>query len=291
MITLSPRKLTRGLLLVVLVLGIINLGEGYHRFLYGDVDTPMATVLSIFDIDKEDTVATWFAVMLLAASAGILAIIALLKVRAGDRFRRHWIGLASIFAFLSLDESASLHERTRALFMDWIDIAGVFYYGWVILYGALVVVFAVAYLRFLFHLPPVSRKLFALAGTVYVGGALGAEMLQGQMTVVYGSGVQTGVVTLIEELLELTGAVIFVHALMDYLRGIASTVTFSITPAGAPAEVAGEPRQPGWIPVAAGQVRGPRSFPGVDHDVGDDAGIIRDGNSPQAAGGPDRGSE
>src|SRR5690606_22472006 len=111
--------------------------------------------------------------------AAILAVIASLKLRMEVRYRRRWVGLALIFTFLSLDESAALHERTRTLFTDWVHLGGPFYFGWVILYGALVLVFAAVYLPFLLHLPPDSRKLFATAGVVYVAGALGAEMLGG----------------------------------------------------------------------------------------------------------------
>ena len=66
---------------------------------------------------------------------------------------RHWAGLAVLFAWLSLDETAEIHERIGKWLRDWLDLHGVLYYAGVIPALLLAVVVAVAYVRFLRALP------------------------------------------------------------------------------------------------------------------------------------------
>ena len=79
------------------------------------------------------------------------------------------------------------------------------------------------YLRFFFALPRRVKWLFAGAGSLYVGGALGGEMVLGYM-------ISKGYVAanrwwrpevLTEEFLEMTGAIVFFYALTEIVRGLA----------------------------------------------------------------------
>ena len=61
--------------------------------------------------------------------------------------------------------------------------------------------------------------LFLLAGGLYIGGALGMEMIGGYYTDFYGKNNLTyALITCLEEVLEMTGIVVFIHGLLDYMR-------------------------------------------------------------------------
>lgn len=52
------------------------------------------------------------------------------------------------------------------------------YFAWVIPYAVFAVVVAVAFVRFLGHLPSRTRLGFLVSGGLYVSGALGLELLE-----------------------------------------------------------------------------------------------------------------
>lgn len=96
---------------------------------------------------------------------------------------------------------------------------------------ALVLIFVLAYLRFLAALPARTRNLFLLAGAIYVAGALGVEMIGGRHAFVFGryNFAYTMIATL-EEFLEMLGILLFVQALLSYMQVHVKEVQFRIDP-------------------------------------------------------------
>ena len=73
-------------------------------------------------------------------------------------------------------------------------------------------------LRFLRHLPTRTALLFVASGAAYVGGALGVESLGGWYSGAHGADNPIFVTILtVEEVLEMVGAGVFLHALLAYL--------------------------------------------------------------------------
>ena len=139
--------------------------------------------------------------------------------RSGGRFVRHWVFLALTFAYLSLDESAYLHEILIEPLRNRLGTGGLLYFAWVIPGAAAVLIFGLAYLRFLWNLNRRSRFLFVAAGLVFVGGALGFELIGGALAESFGfESIRYTVIMTIEETLEMCGLILFVFALVDYLR-------------------------------------------------------------------------
>jgi hypothetical protein len=58
---------------------------------------------------------------------------------------------------------------------------GAIAFFWVVPGTAFVFIVLLAYLRFLAHLPQTTRRLFLLAGALFVLGSLGLEMLTAQV--------------------------------------------------------------------------------------------------------------
>jgi hypothetical protein len=176
-------------------------------------------IASRFDLDQELSLPSWFSSAALLGCAGLLGAVALAKRQSGCRWWFHWAVLGMIFVYLSIDESVMLHEIVMFSLRRRLDAHGIFYFTWVIPGAIAVSLLAVVYLPFLIHLDSRTRRLFVLAGVTYVGGALGMELPGGALAEGYGFdslaylAVMTG-----EEVLEMTGVVIFIYALLDYLR-------------------------------------------------------------------------
>jgi len=175
--------------------------------------------ISLFNLDREINYPSWYSSFTLLFCAILLGIIASAKKKQGDRYFGHWKALGFIFVFFSLDEILSLHEiliindLRKAL-----DLGGLFYFIWVIPGAIFVVVTGLAYLKFLRHLPRKTRHFFLLAGSIYVGGALGMEMVCGYYADAVGQrNLIYGLMASVEEILEMVGAIVFIYALLSYI--------------------------------------------------------------------------
>ena len=201
---------------------------------------------SFFYLEYEANLPSWYSAMLLLASGLLLLAIARVKWVAGDRFRRHWFGLGVLFVVFSADDISRAHEFTIAPIRSVLPVDGVFHYAWVIPALPFVFVVGILYIPFLFRLPPRTKALFIVAGGLYVGAALGFELLTGAYAAQHGES-NLGYATLvsIEEALEMVALVILIHACLDYLQkqlgivGIRWLKASSVKEAGGRAEQAG----------------------------------------------------
>ena len=177
----------------------------------------------LFDFNKEGNLPSFYSACALLFAAVLLFLIADDARARGDRWRRHWLALGIVFVFLAIDEAAELHGLLSQPLRDLTKASGAFLYAWVIPYGVLTLLFAAAYREFFFALPKKQRVLFGVAGIVYVAGALGMEMVGGVIVTARG-GPDLGlehwshaVSYTLEELLEMVGVLILIHALLGYL--------------------------------------------------------------------------
>lgn len=178
-----------------------------------DERTPLSR---FFSLSHEQNAPTWYASCLLLLCALNLALIALAKTRDKARYAAHWWFLAGVFAYISLDETAEIHESASTGF----DFSGFLYFGWVIPATVVVTVIGSCYLRFLSHLPRSTRWRFVAAGAIYVGGALGVEFLLGYWTDLAGrQNLTYGLIDLVQESMELAGVSLFLCSLVEYLAG------------------------------------------------------------------------
>ena len=181
----------------------------------------------LFYADLEANFPTFFSGALLLISTALLSLIASIKRR--DIYFPHWCFLAAIFVFLAVDELTQLHESIINASRHLFHASGYLYYAWVIPYGTFSFIVFVLYVRFLLHLPARSGWLFILAGACYVGGAIGFEMLDAAHQEAIGEVdfVETILVN-IEELLEMSGVIVFIYALLSYIGSELPSVRFRI---------------------------------------------------------------
>ena len=176
-----------------------------------------------FNMVNEANAPAWYSSMILLLSAALLTIVALREREVGGRDVRHWAGLAGIFSYLSLDEAAQIHEMMTVF--DGLHPTGIFFYSWVIVGGLFVGGIGVLYLGFLARLPMETRWLFVLAGGLYVGGALGIEMLESRYQYLSGTWTDLTYALLVgvEETLEMSGVILFLYGIASYLARSGAT--------------------------------------------------------------------
>lgn len=198
------------------------------------------------NLNEEQNLATWFSAGLLLACAVLLWVIACARRGQHASSTSYWYVLAATFTLLSVDEAACFHERTMDGLRAWLKTDGYLYYPWVLIGVAFALAVFVAYIPFLWRLPRRSRHLFLLSGAIYLTGSVIFEMIGGRYASVHGEANLTfGAMAHVEESLELTGAILFIYALLDYLRSHVSPliVRFEAAPAreavASPAKEAG----------------------------------------------------
>lgn len=224
---LSPRKVT---VLLLQIITLLILGYFLEKEIVYFLNTKYyirdpSRFLHYFDFDSESNFPSLYSALALAFCSYLLAVITVFKKRVKDKYSRHWQALSAIFLFLAIDENCSIHEVFIPITRKVIDVRGIFYFAWVIPASVLIIVFLAVFRKFVFQLPKKYKNLFILAGTIYLSGALGMELLGGYIVDSFGfNTMQYVVVSTIEELLEMFGVVIFINALLSYIQSYLSKV-------------------------------------------------------------------
>ena len=219
--------------LLVIVLAVMITGTFADVAVHNGVERPKS-VLRLFNLDEEANLPTWLSSSLLLLSSLLLWGIS----RSAGEYGRRWGYLAVVFAALSLDETASIHELLIVPLREQLHLTGALHFGWVLVGIPAVVLIAVLYYRPVAKLPSRIKYLAGLAALAYVGGALGLEMVGGAYADRYGE--QTliyGALTSAEENCELAGLYIWIYALMSYLVLLRTQLRFADS--GSPPPTAG----------------------------------------------------
>jgi hypothetical protein len=170
-------------------------------------------ISNLFYVDLEANIPTFFSSFLLLFAALLLSIIAVMEKNSQTgRHVLHWAILSLIFLLMAVDEFISIHEKlstpTAKFFGN--GVYNIFPAAWVIPGITFVIVFGIFFLRFWLQLPPKIRFIFFIAGTLYIGGAIGIEIVGGHYLVLYGKQNLTySMIATIEESLEMAGAYYF----------------------------------------------------------------------------------
>jgi hypothetical protein len=178
-------------------------------------------LVPLFNLNGEQNVPTYFNASLHLVSSMLLAIIAVLKTAARDRFSRQWTVLCAGFLFMAFDEAAGLHELMERPMRELLggSASGYLHFAWVIPGALIALFFAVWFLRFILHLPPSTRSGVLLAGVLFVGGAVGVEVFEGHHAALHGSdNLIFDAYVLLEETLEMAGLTVFISALLGYME-------------------------------------------------------------------------
>ncbi|PHJ56933.1 hypothetical protein VF14_36490 [Nostoc linckia z18] len=217
-IYLSANKTFKFLLVVVLLFAVVSLIANYNVYYLPDfLGRDLLRIL--FDLNSEDNIPTIYSGTALLFCSILTEIVFQAQKSAKNKDSWAWRGLSIVFAGLSLDELIGLHERLTKPLGEMFNTGGFLYYAWVIGGAVFVFVFLLVFGRFIIHLPRKTRRLFLIAGTVYVSGAIGTELIGGYYHYYYTSNSMLySSITTVEEVLEMLGVIIFIYALLSYIN-------------------------------------------------------------------------
>ena len=210
--------------MVLTVLSLI--ADAYVLSLSSPIGLAAERIVQLVDLDAEANLPTFFSIMLLATAAMLLAVIASHRLAAAEPGAWRWAALSILFFGLALDEAASIHETMIGPFRRMFPDNRFVYFGWVIPGAIFVLIVGAIFLRFLLNLEPRTRSLFIIAGVLFVGGALGIEVVESYIASGSGEDNWSYVAALtVQELLEMVGAIVFIYALLEHLRKLTAGVT------------------------------------------------------------------
>jgi hypothetical protein len=225
-IVLNRSIIVRALGTIAGFIVLASIGGLLTKFLLGH-DTVYG-LINLFNLDGESNIPSYFSASLLLLAALLLSIISVLKRKSRAPYALQWTILAFTFVYLAVDEAASIHELltrpTEELLGD--RTIGIFYFAWVIPGMAITLVFALLFLKFFLHLPLQIKLFVLLAAILYIGGAIGVEMIGGRYAEQRRDELTYNMIVTLEESLEMAGAIVFIHALMTYIEANYREVRF-----------------------------------------------------------------
>lgn len=215
---LHPKSIVRALALAALALVLANLAVQLARYLAGR--DHLLGLVHLFSLNDEYNIPAFFSAGLLLYSSMLLLSIALREHRLGAKDVPRWMILSVGFLLMAIDETLSLHERLILPMREVLGSGnlGLLYFAWVIPGMALVLVLGLSFLTFLLRLPRRTALVFTVAATLYLGGALGIELIEGRHAEIHTQhNLGFHMLVMLEESLEMAGVIVFIHGLLHYL--------------------------------------------------------------------------
>ncbi len=181
-----------------------------------EISPLLQTLYTFVSINEEGTIASWYSASLWLV-VGLLASILYLYSKPRQF---PWIIMAMVALYASMDESTEIHEYFYHV-GDIITPLLPFDIGftWVLPGMILALIVVGLLLRFILKLTPTVKWPIIISGIMFVGGAIGVEILSGILHV---SDVHNSMLALtyilIEEMLEMTAVALVIATLGSLFR-------------------------------------------------------------------------
>jgi len=213
----SIPQITLKLLLICIFM--LLLGNIYSIINYNTTGNTKG-LFKLLNFDLENNIPTYYSIVTLFLCFILLLFTSYIRKKMGLSYYL-WIGLSLCFLYISFDECIQIHERVAFFLKNKFELSGIFHYAsWAIPYGILLLGFSVIYyFKFLRPLSKKTQRLFLLSGFIYVGGAVGFELLAGVFHNPLNEMNNTiSILYTFEELLEMIGIALFIYALLLYIE-------------------------------------------------------------------------
>jgi len=224
---LSTKPINRMFIVIICFFAVCHAITVY--FDYGGVTkTPlMKNFAKLFNLNAERGIPNLFSSLILLVSSALLYFnYRVIHRRSEQAAKRPWLILSVIFLFLCFDEALSIHEQLMPVTRNLLGttLNGFLHWAWVVPYAFLMVGVTAYFWKFVMRLPRTTRKLFFLSCFIYVGGALGLELIEGY-TYEKQYYVINEFLVMAQEVMEMAGIALFIHALLGYIRLNAKEIT------------------------------------------------------------------
>jgi hypothetical protein len=166
----------------LLVITLLLLAHLAAHYIVSTLNSKALThAVSVFNLGYERTLANFFSATMLVFTAMASALVALRHRSQHKPLWLAWLFVTIMIGWLAIDEGAMLHDRLARIVQETLQTSGVFYVGWTLPYLLLVIAVAFVGLPLLRALPRRTRWRMIVAAALYVGAALGMEMIEGAL--------------------------------------------------------------------------------------------------------------
>jgi len=151
------------------------------RYVFGTLqgNETLELATRIFDLDRENSVPTWFSMMNLFVASVLLFIITIHCRARKQPLTHYWLVLSILFLGLSAEEVIGLHERVTYFHnVRGSDIKLIRMNAWVVYGSVFAVMIGLYFVPFLLRLERRTAALMVLSGGLFLSGALLSEFLQ-----------------------------------------------------------------------------------------------------------------
>lgn len=232
-LTLHPRKIALFFLTIVISLTVLH--SVVQAIFLSTMNENLLELSEFVDLDIEKNLPSLYSAFGIFFSSFLLFCTALLEKNKGGK-RRYWFGLAAIFLFLAFDEAFALHEGLGDYTEKYIKsigktkhVSGLLYFPWIIPYSILTAILGLFYFRFIFRLPKKTMVLLICSAVIFLTGAGFFDMLGGKEAELHGYYSNRYVVLYtVEEFLEMSGIVLLMYTLLDYIEQQYGHLCFSL---------------------------------------------------------------
>jgi len=212
------------------VFGLFLFAHGFVLLMhYGFGHGVLLGFSRLFNIGLEGSVPTLYASVLLLLNAILFFV--LFRVTEPAYSRSVWLVLSLVFCFLAVDEYAVLHERLIDPVRERLGVDGYLYFAWVIPYAIGVALLALIVVPSIWRLGWRYRFLFGASAAVYLGGAVGVEMLGANyyQAVQEEADLKYRLFQTVEESMEFLGLIMLTFILLDLLKTRFDRIAFKLS--------------------------------------------------------------
>ncbi len=219
---------------MVVVISLLLLGASVLQDLrlYVGPNPDLSAKIWLLDVDAEKSAFTWISIMALFVAAQLLFLAAADAAMRRDRYRWHWLLLGFLLLLASFDEFSGIHEKLSEGLASHVTHTGLLYFAWAAPAGIIALVGLAVFIPFLRSFPPRLTVLALVSAALYIGGAVGLEMVGGRIAEREGvESLNYRIEANVEEGLELGGTLLFIYVLLSLgeRRRLAEGVGFEPT--------------------------------------------------------------
>jgi hypothetical protein len=226
-VTISRRKTIIFISAIAIALCVLSVLSQVYQYVFNEGEGRY--LVRMFNLDEEFNFPTLFSFLCLLSCSLILFHISVAKHGIRDKMWVNWRLLGITFFVIAVDEMIKLHELLIGPLHVLFNTKGIFLFAWTIPAIFFVLLFFILNIRFLKSLPTESRTRFVIAGIVFVSGALGMEMVGGAIiSKIEIENLLYSLITGAEETLELLGVILFLDALLRYVKAHLGTHELSV---------------------------------------------------------------
>lgn len=216
-IVLDNRKIIRVLLITGIILFILSVAGQMIQYL--TESSKIQGLINMFSLGLERNIPTYFSSFLSLLASLLLLLITILQRKSEGPYITRWAILALGFFYISIDEIVIIHERLIRPVSSLLGVGnlGIFTFAWVIPAILMLVFLALYFFKFLLHLDYKTQINFLIAALLFIGGAIGFELIGGRYYGLHGEdNLPYRMLQNIEESLEIAGLIVFIRALLEY---------------------------------------------------------------------------